>query len=136
MLGHRLFTLFVGDMAAHVAHAGPILIPLDGDPLPFLSLWVDALGKNAGVLLQTPAELPALFAQLRHVFVVKDEENQEYFLRFYDPRVLRGFLPTCTPEQRSEFFGPVGQYVAESEAGDGYDVVTAEPASAAGQGSS
>ena len=129
VFGHRLYTLFEGDMATHVAHAGPILIPLERDALEFLDRWAEALGKNAGVLLQTPADLPELFAQLRHVFVVRDEEGQEYFLRFYDPRVLRGFLPTCTPAQRGEFFGPVRRYVLETEAGDGYEVVTTIAAS-------
>ena len=124
LLGRRLFTLFEGDMAIHVAHAGPILIPLEAEPLAFLEKWVEALGKNAGVLLQTSAELPALFAQLRHIFVVKDEEGQEYFLRFYDPRVLRGFLPTCTPDERAEFFGPVTRWIVENETGDAYLVVT------------
>jgi hypothetical protein len=120
--GERLYTLFEGDMAQHVAHAGPILIPVE-KPLPFLTRWVEALGKSAGILLQTPADLPTLFAQLRHVFVVKDEEGQEYFLRFYDPRVFRGFLPTCTPEQRAEFFGPIRRWIVENEAGDAYGAV-------------
>jgi hypothetical protein len=124
VLGHRLYTLFEGDMAAQVAHAGPILIPLDEEPLAFLARWAEVLGKNAGVLLQTQAELGPLHAHLRHVFVCSDEEGSEYFLRFYDPRVLRGFLPTCDAEQRTEFFGPVQRFLVEAEAGDRYEVVS------------
>jgi len=129
--GQRLFTLFEGDMAVQVAHAGPILIPVE-KPSAFLEKWAEALGKSAGILLQTSADLPTLFAQLQHVFVVKDEEGQEYFLRFYDPRVFRGFLPTCTPAERAEFFGCVRRFLVENEAGDAYQAVTLDSFPASG----
>jgi hypothetical protein len=32
--------------------------------------------------------------------------------------VLRVFLPTCTPAQLKQMFGPVDAFLAESEAGD------------------
>ena len=37
--------------------------------------------------------------------------------RFYDPRVLRVYLPTCTGDEAEEFFGPVPEILAESEDG-------------------
>jgi hypothetical protein len=33
--------------------------------------------------------------------------------RFYDPRVLSVFLPTCLPEQITEMFGPVTHFFVE-----------------------
>jgi len=41
---------------------------------------------------------------------------ESLFFRFYDPRVMRGYLPTCSPKQLAEFFGPVDFYIAEGEA--------------------
>jgi hypothetical protein len=38
--------------------------------------------------------------------------------RYYDPRVLRAFLPTCTLEEANTFFGPVDAFVAEGHAGE------------------
>ena len=40
--------------------------------------------------------------------------NQPWF-RFYDPLVLRVFLPTCTPRQRQDFFGEFEGFVVEDE---------------------
>jgi hypothetical protein len=37
--------------------------------------------------------------------------------RFYDPRVLSIFLPTCLPEQITEMFGPVTRFFAEAHDG-------------------
>ena len=33
----------------------------------------------------------------------------------HDPRVLRVFLPTCTPDELSDFFGPIGSFLVESD---------------------
>jgi len=41
-------------------------------------------------------------------------QEQVYF-RFYDPRVMRVFLPTCTPEDTTQFFGPIQNYLVEDE---------------------
>jgi hypothetical protein len=35
--------------------------------------------------------------------------------RYYDPRVLRTYLPTCSQQDLGEFFGPVLNYVVEGE---------------------
>ena len=37
------------------------------------------------------------------------------YFRFYDPRVLRIFLPTCDAAQLKEFFGPVAHFICEDE---------------------
>jgi len=38
--------------------------------------------------------------------------------RFYDPRVISKYLPTCTPEELEIFFGKIDTFFAESEGGD------------------
>lgn len=38
--------------------------------------------------------------------------------RFYDPRVMRKFLPTCDAEQLKVFFGNVDTYFVEAEEGE------------------
>ena len=35
--------------------------------------------------------------------------------RFYDPRVMRMYLPTCTAEELAIVFGPVGAYLLEGQ---------------------
>lgn len=61
-----------------------------------------------------------LYNHLREVFISRDENGQEYFFRFYDPRVLRSFLPTCQSEELREFFGPIGRLVTDDELSEHY----------------
>ena len=133
LMGHRLLTLFLGDLASTVAHVGPCLVVLGDQRSAFLARWTDACGTHAGVLLESDAPLDALCDHLRHVFVAMDEEGQEYFFRFYDPRVLRTFLPTCRPEELREFFGPIRRLVAEDDAGKGFTIFTLDDSGVRGQ---
>ena len=43
--------------------------------------------------------------------------RSESFLRFYDPRVLRVFLPTNDVEQANQFFGPIRRFLCEDDEG-------------------
>jgi hypothetical protein len=35
--------------------------------------------------------------------------------RYYDPRVLSVYLPTCNPEEVTSLFGPVSRFLMESD---------------------
>ena len=123
LMGNRLYTLFSGALAVDLSHVGPCVVEFDR-PEQFLHKWVDAIGRNAGVLFAADGDLRTLYPHLRHIFIVKDEEGQEYFFRFYDPRVLRTFVSTCTPDELREFFGPIQRWFVEGEGGDGYSVLS------------
>ncbi len=112
LYGQEIRSLFEGDMAPVVAEVAPYLVPIDPAG-GYLENWCRRWGKNAGVLLTTSANLEQLCRHLRGIFVVQDEEGQEFFFRYYDPRVLRAFLPTCTPEETKHFFGQVHRFLAE-----------------------
>jgi hypothetical protein len=56
--------------------------------------------------------------------MVKDEAGRRLVFRFYDPRVLRVYLPTCRPAETDEFFGPVHEMLMESE--DARDILVFE----------
>jgi hypothetical protein len=49
---------------------------------------------------------------------VSGAEGRKLYFRFYDPRVLRVYLPTCTTDERSTFFGPVTCFLMEGEEPD------------------
>jgi hypothetical protein len=104
--------LFQGEAAEYMGDVAPYIVPID-PASEYLECWVQRWGKNAGILLTTFADPETLFRHLREIFVVKDEEGQEYFFRYYDPRVLRVFLPTCSPLELGDFFGPISVLVAE-----------------------
>jgi hypothetical protein len=41
--------------------------------------------------------------------------GKRVYSRFYDPRVLRVYLPTCTPIEISQFFGQLSRFATENE---------------------
>jgi hypothetical protein len=132
LMGHDLFTLFSGTLAHTVAQVGPCLVAID-EPSAFLEKWVAQIGRHAGILFESPADLPELCAHLRSAFVATDEEGQEYFFRFYDPRVLRAFLPTCRLGELAEFFGPVTRWIVEQERGTAYTAYSFDESGLAGK---
>ena len=68
--------------------------------------WGDAWG----VLLKSSWPPTELHKHFRKFLLVKTEEGKELYFRFYDPRVLRTFLPTCDAAQIREFFGSAIDY--------------------------
>jgi hypothetical protein len=112
--GLKLHTLFEGNLAKYLDHVAPHLIPLERDS-EYLELWAEHLGRSAGILLLTDAPTDVLRAHLRQIFVVQDEEGEEFSFRYYDPRVLRVYLPTCTAEEARDFFGLIRRILVESD---------------------
>lgn len=110
--GCAMQMLLVADNAAALAHVAPYVIEIPRDN-PYLRMWAEKLWTSAGILLTSPADMNALLEHLRDIFRVRTEEGRRYFFRFYDPRVLRAFLPTCTEEERGLFFGPIRTFAVE-----------------------
>ena len=46
---------------------------------------------------------------------VRSEADQKLIFRYYDPRVLRAYLPTCNAVELRTVFGPVRRYLIEAE---------------------
>ncbi|MEP6747597.1 MAG: DUF4123 domain-containing protein [Bacteroidota bacterium] len=72
-------------------------------------------GRSWGVLVYSESDMDNLFKHFRKFLMVKTEEGKELYFRFYDPRVLRIFLPSCDAEQLKEFFGPVEKFIVEGD---------------------
>jgi len=72
-------------------------------------------GNSWGIYLEAKANLEELYEHFQKFILVKLEDNREFYFRFYDPRVLRSFIPTCTLEEIREFFGPIRCYFAEDQ---------------------
>lgn len=72
-------------------------------------------GASWGVFLTTEVDFPTLRKHLRHFLSVLLPDKQQAFFRFYDPRVLRVFLPACQEAEAAEFFGPITAFLMEGE---------------------
>lgn len=96
----------VAPYLAEVAAGSPLWDALLGEP------WGDAWG----VWLRSDAAFDAVRRHLRRFLRVQGEDGRRMLFRWYDPRVLRAYLPTCTDDERRAFHGPVGAFVVEAEA--------------------
>lgn len=73
-------------------------------------------GRAWGVFARIE-DASALRHHLRKFLKVRDEAGRSLLFRFFDPRVLRVYLPTCTDSERRQFFGPIDSWLAEDETG-------------------
>lgn len=104
-----------GKMAEELAWVAPYLVKLDREN-PFTRWLLDSgWGESRFVFVRSLATLAELKRHFRKFLTVYDEEGKSYFFRFYDPRVLRVYLPTCNAEELSTVFGPVESFVLEEK---------------------
>ena len=73
-------------------------------------------GLSWGIGIVSDAPMEVIHKHFRKFLLVKEEDGRELYFRFYDPRVLRTFLPTCSTAQLNEFFGPIQQFIVENPA--------------------
>lgn len=72
-------------------------------------------GKSWGIYVCTNADGEVLYHHFRKFITVFTDKGKELYFRFYDPRALRIFLPTCNESQLIEFFGPVDSFIMEDK---------------------
>jgi hypothetical protein len=68
-----------------------------------------------GYILKSKYTFEELYRHFRKFLLIKTEEDKEFYFRFYDPRVLKIFLPTCDEKQIKEFFGPIESFIVEGD---------------------
>ena len=107
--------LFTGQLEPDMATVAPYLVELDPSAAFTRRLLAEGWGQNWGVFLTSQLALPALWRHVRQQVQVYGPDMETLYFRFYDPRVMRSYLPTCSREQLAEFFGPVDFYIAEDE---------------------
>jgi hypothetical protein len=107
--------LFRGELEPGVPDVAPYLVALQPDA-PFTE-WVfdQGWGRHAGIFAVTSADFRAMRKHCRTFLVVHGPGGKPLYFRYYDPRVLRLYLPTCTAPELAIVFGPVVSYLVEDE---------------------
>jgi hypothetical protein len=114
--------LYRGELEPDIAECAPYLARLEAGT-PFTQWVTSGLGNHWGIFAVADCDLRILRRHLRTLNKVYDPETHKPLLfRYYDPRVLWVFLPTCDQEQAMAFLGPVQAYFAETE--DGGDLIS------------
>lgn len=112
LYGQKIRSLFEGEIAPAVAEVAPYVVPID-PASGYLENWGRRCGSNAGILVTTAVDPDTFYGHVRAIFIAEDEQGQHYFFRFYDPRVLRDYLPTCTLGEIRSFFGPISSFLMD-----------------------
>ena len=112
------FCLYRGELPPDVAACAPYLVELVADSL-FMEWALDAVwGNNGGIFAVAAAGLIEMRKHFRKFLMVKDPDGSSIYFRYYDPRVLRVYLPTCNTEEANYIYGPVQSFGMEDDTGE------------------
>lgn len=104
-------SLYRGVSKEELEEVGPYLCKVNSEFYKWI--FENGWGNSWAVFISTQCSFAELYKHFRHFLIVQDEDRRKLYFRFYDPRVLRVFLPTCTIHQLKEFFGPIDKFVVE-----------------------
>ncbi|XXT21213.1 DUF4123 domain-containing protein [Sorangium sp. So ce429] len=112
-------SLYEGPEGDALAHVAPYLVELPRGSALLERIVREGWEKRWGVFIDYPGSFKDLRRHLRRLLMVGDPETRKkYYFRFYDPVVLRAFLPTCSRRQRAETFGEIRAFLAEGPSGE------------------
>ena len=111
----RHVCLYRGELAPDLAVCAPYLVQLE--PGAEFSRWVlrKGWGKHWGIFAVSPSDLRQMRLHFRKFLKVKSPEGKTLYFRYYDPRVMRVYLPTCNAEEMKTVFGSISSYIMEGE---------------------
>ncbi|PKF63505.1 hypothetical protein CW745_01245 [Psychromonas sp. psych-6C06] len=109
--------LIDGELSYEMAVAAPYMVRLEKNHVQTLEILKKGWGNSWGIFAITysPATLIKVRQNCKKMAKVKLPDNKTAFFRYYDPRVMRPYLPTCTSEEAKQVFGPITEYVMEGE---------------------
>jgi hypothetical protein len=108
-------SLYEGDADSMLAKFAPYVIHLAPDSDLLHALVENGWGQGWACFFTSEAPLEELGKHFRKFFMVQLEGGNEVYFRFYDPRVLRGFLPAGSADELAAFFGPVQVWLIEAK---------------------
>jgi hypothetical protein len=107
--------LYSGNLPWQLQLAAPYLVQLDRED-SFTDYVIDnGWGNSWGIFFRSETSMRNLRNHLRTFLRVRDQSGRRLVFRYYDPRVLRLYLPTCNAKELAAVFGPIHEFVAEDE---------------------
>lgn len=105
--------LYSGTLPRELRVVAPYLVELDPENPITGRLLERAWGNSWGVFMQV-GNAARLRHHLKGFLRVRGESGQKMMFRYYDPRVLRVYLPTCNPVELRTIFGPIQSFLLEA----------------------
>lgn len=110
--------LYSGDIAQELEAVAPHLVQLEFEDKYSRRFMDRSWSDSWGVFLRAPTRMEQLRRHLRTLLLVNDWRGRRLLFRYYDPRVLRVFLPTCTSDELKTVFGPISHFYMENGEAD------------------
>lgn len=107
--------LFTGPQEPDLQEVAPYLVELRaGEPF---TEWVltHGFGEHWGIFLRARLALDQARRRFRKLLFARSADGDPLFFRYYDPRVFRGYIPTCVGPDRWPWFDDIECYLAEAE---------------------
>lgn len=112
-------SLYRGDAESDLEMVAPYLVYLAPGSAAMAGLIARGWAKSWGIFLTCGYPMEEVRKQLRRSLKVGIEGSRApVYFRFYDPRVLRRFLPIADLSQFNEFAGPITSFLVEDEKGE------------------
>jgi Fe-S-cluster containining protein len=107
---------FVGErLIEELAAVAPYLVCLTPEDQFLQNLLYHGWGKNWCTFLFSDHNYENVYEHCSGNLLALTEEGETLQFRYFDPRILRVYLPSCTPEELFIFFGPVSAFCCEDE---------------------
>ena len=117
--GMPFCSLYRGKAELELEWVAPYLLYLAPGSPAMTQLIAQGWANSWGIFLTCSQPMPEIRKQLRRSLKVSIEGGREQvYFRFYDPRVLRVFLPIAELVQIAEFAGPISSFLMEGEQPD------------------
>ncbi len=108
-------SLYRGELEPDLAQVAPYLVKLR-NPSP-LTDWIlsEGWGNHWGIFATTPVGIEALRRHFRKFLRVRDHTGKVLYFRYYDPRVMRIYLPTLNRAEITAVYGPISRFISEDD---------------------
>lgn len=109
----RAACLYRGSAEASYWAIAPYLVAVDEELLEWIAaeLWTEPWG----IFVVSDADLEGVRRHFRRFLLVQAPDGEQWYFRFYDPRVLAVFLPTADAGQLHELFQEVSAFGVPSD---------------------
>ena len=107
--------LYAGDLEPDMEEVAPYLVRLEQGSRFTDWLISKGWGEHWGIFTGTKEDLRTVRKHLRTLLLVQDPDGKTLLFRYYDPRVMRVYLPTCNAEEIQAVFGPLQWLAMEND---------------------
>jgi hypothetical protein len=112
-------SLYEGIKGDALAMVAPYLVRVPRESRLLRQLVQEGWGHGWGLYLTSRRPFDEVRTQLRRLLMVRnDQTGRAMYFRFYDPQMLRLFLPTCGTRQKEQPFGEIEAFVVEGRRGE------------------